>query len=50
MEIMKHNEKNHIMGSLEAEEKEKGKVYLKQYGKNLSILRRMDTQIHKYFM
>ena len=47
---MKHNEKNHIMGSLEAEEKEKGKVYLKQYGKNLSILRRMDTQIHKYFM
>ena len=38
------------MGSLEGEEKEKGKVYLKQYGKNLSILRRMDTQIHKYFM
>lgn len=43
MEIMKHNEKSHIMGSLKGEEKEKGKVYLKQYGRNLSILRRMDT-------
>ena len=52
MEIMKHNEKNHIMECLEGEEKETGtESIFKAIWQNLSILRRkMDTQIHKYFM